>query len=130
MPHNNSLYPTSGRAWFTVSILLVAYVLSFIDRQVLNLLVEPIRRDLAISDTQMSLLMGLSFAIFYTIAGIPLGRVADSKSRLRPIPLWLTASHRTVKPGKHWPAGARDRGCRPDSAIPLLTLSKQELHHD
>lgn len=81
MPHNNSLYPTSGRAWFTVSILLVAYVLSFIDRQILNLLVEPIRRDLAISDTQMSLLMGLSFAIFYTIAGIPLGRVADSKSR-------------------------------------------------
>src|SRR5690606_38045201 len=81
VPHNNSLYPTSGRAWFTVSILLVAYVLSFIDRQILNLLVEPIRRDLAISDTQMSLLMGLSFAIFYTIAGIPLGRVADSKGR-------------------------------------------------
>ncbi|QIB52656.1 MULTISPECIES: MFS transporter [Pseudomonas] len=81
MPHNNSLYPSSGRAWFTVSILLMAYVLSFVDRQILNLLVEPIRRDLAISDTQMSLLMGLSFAIFYTIAGIPLGRVADSKSR-------------------------------------------------
>ena len=81
MPHNNSLYPSSGRAWFTVSILLVAYVLSFIDRQILNLLVEPIRRDLMISDTQMSLLMGLSFAVFYTIAGIPLGRIADSKSR-------------------------------------------------
>lgn len=81
MPNNNSLYPSSGRAWFTVFILLLAYVLSFIDRQILNLLVEPIRHDLDITDTQMSLLMGLSFAIFYTIAGIPLGRVADSKSR-------------------------------------------------
>lgn len=74
-------YPTPARAWLTVAILLVAYVLSFVDRQILNLLVEPIRRDLQITDTQMSLLMGLSFAIFYTVAGIPLGRIADSKSR-------------------------------------------------
>ncbi len=81
MTNNNSLYPTTKRAWLTVSILLLAYVLSFIDRQILNLLVGPIRADLGISDTQMSLLMGLSFAIFYTIAGIPLGRVADSRSR-------------------------------------------------
>ncbi|SFM85919.1 spinster family MFS transporter [Halopseudomonas yangmingensis] len=78
---NNNDYPSPKRAWLTVSILLLAYILSFIDRQILNLLVGPIRADLGISDTQMSLLMGLSFAIFYTIAGIPLGRVADSKSR-------------------------------------------------
>lgn len=77
----SAAYPSSKRAWFTVAILLLAYVLSFIDRQILNLLVEPIRRDLDITDTQMSLLMGLSFAIFYTIAGIPLGRIADSRSR-------------------------------------------------
>ncbi len=81
VPNNNSLYPTSGRAWLTVFILLLCYILSFIDRQILNLLVEPIRRDLAISDTQMSLLMGLSFAIFYVICGIPMGRIADNKSR-------------------------------------------------
>ena len=68
-------------AWFVVAILMVAYVFSFIDRQILSLLVGPVRRDLGISDTQMSLLMGFSFAIFYTILGIPLGRVADSKSR-------------------------------------------------
>ena len=80
MDENNS-YPSPKRAWLTVGILLIAYVLSFVDRQILNLLVEPIRRDLQISDTEMSLLMGLSFAIFYTVAGIPLGRIADSKSR-------------------------------------------------
>lgn len=67
--------------WFVVAILMVAYVFSFVDRQVLNLLVGPIRRDLGINDTQMSLLMGFSFALFYTILGIPLARVADSRSR-------------------------------------------------
>jgi MFS family permease len=73
---NSLAYP-----WFVVAILMVAYVFSFVDRQILNLLVAPIRRDLGISDTQMSLLMGFSFAIFYTILGIPLGRLADRCSR-------------------------------------------------
>ena len=68
-------------AWFVVAILMMAYVFSFVDRQILNLMVGPIRNDLGISDTEMSLLMGFSFAIFYTIMGIPLGRMADSKSR-------------------------------------------------
>lgn len=81
MHNNNNGYPSSARAWVTVAILMVAYVLSFVDRQILNLLVEPIRRDLMINDTQMSLLMGLSFALFYTVCGIPLGRVADTRSR-------------------------------------------------
>jgi MFS family permease len=81
VPNNNNGYPSATRAWVTVAILMVAYVLSFIDRQILNLLVGPIRRDLMISDTQMSLLMGLSFALFYTVCGIPLGRLADTKSR-------------------------------------------------
>jgi MFS family permease len=61
--------------------LLILYILSFIDRQILSLLVGPIRKDLGISDTQMSLLMGFSFALFYTFFGIPLGRLADARSR-------------------------------------------------
>ncbi len=81
MQNNNPPYPSAFSAWSTVIILMTAYVLSFVDRQILNLLVEPIRRDLVISDTQMSLLMGLSFALFYTVCGIPLGRLADSRSR-------------------------------------------------
>lgn len=74
-------YGPTGYAWYVVVVLTIAYVFSFMDRQILNLLVEPIRHDLQISDTQMSLLMGFSFAIFYTLFGIPLGRMADSKSR-------------------------------------------------
>ena len=81
MHNNNNNYPSSPRAWLTVFILMLAYVLSFVDRQILNLLVGPIRADLQISDTEMSLLMGLSFAVFYTVCGIPLGRLADTRSR-------------------------------------------------
>lgn len=66
---------------YLIFILLLAYTFSFIDRQILSLLVEPMKRDLDITDTQMSLLQGLSFALFYTIMGLPLGRLADSKSR-------------------------------------------------
>jgi MFS family permease len=74
-------YPSKIRAWCSVVVLMLAYVLSFIDRQIINLLVGPIREDLAISDTQMSLLMGLSFALFYTVCGIPIGRLVDRRSR-------------------------------------------------
>jgi MFS family permease len=74
-------YPSARRAWYAVAILTVAYILSFVDRQILSLLVAPIRRDLHITDTQMSLLMGLSFAFFYSIFGFPIGRLTDSRSR-------------------------------------------------
>jgi MFS family permease len=74
-------YPSARYAWYVVVVLLIAYVSSFIDRQILSLLVAPIRRDLGISDTQMSLLMGLSFAVLYTFLGLPIGRLADGYSR-------------------------------------------------
>lgn len=60
---------------------MIAYISSFIDRQILSLLVVPIKRDLQLTDTQISLLMGLSFAVFYTLLGIPIGRLADKANR-------------------------------------------------
>lgn len=60
---------------------MVVSIFAFIDRQILSLLVQPIRRDLGITDTQMSLLLGFSFAIFFTLFAIPLGRLADNRSR-------------------------------------------------
>jgi MFS family permease len=74
-------YPAVNYAWYVVGVLTLVYVFSFIDRQILNLLVRPIRRELVITDFQVSLLMGPAFAVFYTFFGIPLGRLADSKSR-------------------------------------------------
>lgn len=70
-----------GYAWYVVALLLLAYTLSFIDRMILSLLVGPIRHDLGLSDTQMSLLMGLAFAIFYSALGLPIGLAADRMNR-------------------------------------------------
>jgi len=70
-----------GYAWYVVIILTALYMLSFVDRTILSLLVGSIKRDLGISDTRIGLLQGLSFALFYTIMGLPLGRLADTRSR-------------------------------------------------
>ncbi len=69
--------------WYVVFILILASMVSFIDRQVITLLVQPIRADLGISDTQISLLMGMAFAIFYVTMGVPIARLSDSYSRKR-----------------------------------------------
>jgi MFS family permease len=68
-------------AWYVVIVLTGLYMLSFVDRTILSLLVGSIKRDLGISDTRIGLLQGLSFALFYTIMGLPLGRLADTRSR-------------------------------------------------
>jgi len=67
--------------WYVVFVLILASTLSFVDRQVITLLVQPIRADLDISDTQISLLMGAAFAIFYVTMGVPIARLSDSRSR-------------------------------------------------
>ncbi|CAN5711853.1 MFS transporter [soil metagenome] len=68
-------------AWYVVGLLTLANISSFLDRQILALLVMPIKRDMHLTDTQVSLLMGLSFAMFYTIFGILIGRLADRANR-------------------------------------------------
>ena len=75
-------YPNQIYAWYVVAVLVVAFTFSFIDRQILSLLVQPMKRDLAISDFEMSLLQGFAFAIFYTLVGLPIGRMVDSKRRV------------------------------------------------
>jgi MFS family permease len=78
---DESGYPSRPYAWTVVAILIATAVLSYTDRQVLSLLVDPIRGELGISDTQVSLLLGTAFAVIYGIAGIPLGLLADRTSR-------------------------------------------------
>ena len=80
-PHPTTEWPNPGYAWYVVVILTLAYTLSYIDRQILAIVLEPIRRDMDISDTQVSLLAGMAFAIFYVAMGIPLGRLADRVNR-------------------------------------------------
>ncbi|HMN44385.1 MAG TPA: MFS transporter [Povalibacter sp.] len=74
-------YPTPRQAWYMVFVLMIFYVFSFIDRQIISLLVEPIKRDMQITDTQIGLLQGFSFALFYCFLGVPIGWLADRKNR-------------------------------------------------
>src|SRR5580704_789766 len=77
----------AGPRRYVLALLMIAYTLSFLDRQVLSILIEPIEKDLHIKDTQMGLLTGPVFVIFYTFLGIPIAWLADRRSR----PVIITA---------------------------------------
>lgn len=72
-------------------ILLIVYIFNFLDRQIVNILAEPIKADLGLSDTQLGLLAGPAFAVFYALLGIPIARYADKEgtNRVRLIALAL-----------------------------------------
>lgn len=67
--------------WPLVAILMLFYFLSFVDRALISLMVEPIQRDLGFTDVEMGLLLGPAFGIFYAAAGIPIGRLMDRYSK-------------------------------------------------
>jgi predicted MFS family arabinose efflux permease len=70
-------------AWYALFVFVLVYILNFIDRQILSILVGDIKRDLSVSDAQIGFLYGTAFAVFYALFGIPLGRLADSWYRGR-----------------------------------------------
>lgn len=85
----NVSWPNPIRAWFGVVVLMACYATAFVDRQIITLLVEPIKQDLGINDTEFSLLSGLAFTLFYTVMGIPLAWAADRWSRQKLIMLGI-----------------------------------------
>ena len=72
---------STGRAWYAVVLFGMLYIVAFIDRMILGLLVEPMKAALHVGDAEISLLIGFNFALFYSIVGIPLGRLADRGNR-------------------------------------------------
>ncbi len=68
-------------AWYIVVLLSAAYLLSLVDRILIGLLIEPIKSEMLLSDTQIGLLVGFGFVLFYTTLGIPLGTLADTRNR-------------------------------------------------
>ena len=74
-------YPRRGVAWYAVFVLMLCFTLSYVDRQILSFLVEPMKADLGLSDTQIGLIQGLFFAIPYTVIGLFAGLLADRFSR-------------------------------------------------
>ena len=96
MASDNGLEPDRERnPWrvkrVTMSILVAIYSINFMDRQILAILAEPIKRDLALSDTEVGLLYGLAFAALYATAAIPIARYADHANRAHII-TWLLVS--------------------------------------
>ena len=75
--------PTLPKAYtrYALWLLLVIYIFNFLDRQVINILAEPIKQDLNLKDWQLGMMSGFAFAIFYTVLGVPIARLAERRSR-------------------------------------------------
>ncbi len=82
--------PPSFTTYYTLAILFLIYVVNFVDRQILSILLEPIKEDLNLSDSQLGLLTGLAFALFYATCGIPIAYAADRFSRTKIVAFALT----------------------------------------
>lgn len=78
---DNDGFGSERYGWYVVFVLCVCGIVAYIDRQIINLLVEDIKADLLVSDIEISLLQGFAFAVFYALVAIPLGRIADSANR-------------------------------------------------
>src|ERR1700753_509032 len=87
-------------------LLTVCFTLSYTDRHLLGLLVEPIKRSLTLSDTQIGVLQGVSFSVFYVLASVPLARLADQGHRPRImsacVALWCLMTLAMSAAGNFW----------------------------
>jgi MFS family permease len=81
---------TSGYAWYALALLMFVYILNFLDRQIIYILLPNIKAEMAFTDLQLSLLSGTPFVLFYTVLGIPFGRLSDKRSRIKMIAIGLT----------------------------------------
>jgi len=74
-------FPPARTAWYAVGVIALVNMLDNVDRGIISLLIEPIKRDLVLSDTQISVLIGLAFSLFYGLVGLPMSRFADTRNR-------------------------------------------------
>ena len=81
---------TNRYRYYVLALLTLGYVFNFVDRQVMTILIEPIKMEFGASDTQMGLLSGLAFALFYATLGIPVARLADRWSRRNVLAISMT----------------------------------------
>ena len=82
---------SSGYTKYALGLLLCIYIVNFLDRQVVTILAEPIKKDLHLADWQIGMMSGFAFALFYTVLGLPIARLAERKNRPLIIASALTA---------------------------------------
>ena len=96
MKQSRELAGASRRAWYALTVLLLAFFFNYVDRSILSILVLPIQHDLGMSDTAMGLLQGVAFALFYGVFSLPISRLADRGNRrnllLGGITMWCAAT--------------------------------------
>lgn len=90
MNDNATPQPNPRYAWYVLTILVIVYVLNFVDRQIISILANDIKRDLDLTDADLGFLYGTAFGVFYSLFGIPLGKLADGWSRTRLLTLGLS----------------------------------------
>lgn len=123
--------PTEGATPFSkaytryaMGLLLGIYIINFLDRQVINILAEPIKEELHLADWQLGLMSGLAFAIFYTVLGIPIARLAERKNRPviigSAVAVWSGFTALCATAGNFWQliiyrigVGVGEAGCTP-----------------
>ena len=77
-------------SWYVLGVLVLVYVMNFVDRNIMSILAEDIKADLGITDSEIGFLYGTVFGVFYALFGIPLGRLADMWHRMRLLTVGLT----------------------------------------
>jgi MFS family permease len=115
---------SKGYTRYAMWLLLGIYVINFLDRQVINILAEPIKEDLKLADWQLGLMSGLAFAVFYTVLGIPIARMAERKNRAviigTSVAVWSGFTALCATAGNFWQlvayrigVGVGEAGCTP-----------------
>ena len=101
-----ALRPSRRHAWYTVGLLTVLFILSFIDRSILALMAEPVGQSLGLADRQLALLLGLGFALVYSFGGLPLAQLVDTRDRRKVVAVgvgvWSVATVLSAFAGGFW----------------------------
>jgi MFS family permease len=124
LPDESAAPFSVGYTRYVMWLLLGIYIINFLDRQVLNILIEDIKLELHLTDTQMGLLGGLAFAIFYTFLGIPIAQLAERKNRAviigASVATWSGFTALCATAGNFWQlllfrvgVGVGEAGCTP-----------------
>jgi MFS family permease len=124
-------------ARYAMWLLLGIYIVNFLDRQVVNILAEPIKQDLGLADWQLGLMSGLAFAVFYTFLGIPIARLAERRNRAFIIgsaaALWSGFTALCATAGNFWQliayrigVGVGEAGCTPPAHSLIVDYTPKE----